>query len=145
MDGYDFVIYLEPSSLPRYAQNVLSDESVWMGTLKNANVQSSDTQTIFVGFDPARELLEDLQVWSWYSELLYSNSFQRVYGDTIAFFYDYLGGTAIGCSWNPLVRQAKPFRALLGYTTKPEEGKRASRSVSHDLRNLTFSFRDTLH
>jgi hypothetical protein len=43
-----------------------------------------------------------------------------VYGDTIAFFYDHLGGTAIGCSWNPLVRQSKPFRALLGYTTKPE-------------------------
>ncbi|KIM24893.1 hypothetical protein M408DRAFT_316966 [Serendipita vermifera MAFF 305830] len=115
MDGYDFVIHLEPSVLPRYAQNVLPDETLWTSSLKNVNIQAGDSSSPLVGFDPARELLEDLQ---------------RVYGDTIAFFYDYLGGTVIGCSWNPLVRQAKPFRALLGYSMKPEGSKKVRGNLS---------------
>jgi U3 small nucleolar RNA-associated protein 22 len=126
MDGYDFVIYLEPSVLPRYAQNVLPDETVWSNALKHVNVQANRTPGGLAGFDPAKELLEDLQVKFQYCIYFKTNSMQRVYGDTIAFFYDYLGGTAIGCSWNPLVRQSKQFRALLGYTTKPGGVKKVS-------------------
>ena len=126
MDGYDFVIHLEPSVLPRYAQNVLPDETVWSNALKHVNVQANSRPGVLVGFDPAKELLEDLQVNFQNRMYFKTDSIQRAYGDTIAFFYDFLGGTAIGCSWNPLVRQLKPFRALLGYTTKPGGAKKVN-------------------
>jgi U3 small nucleolar RNA-associated protein 22 len=62
LDGYDFVIHLEPSVIPRYAQNVLPDETVWNNALKHVNVQANSKPNVLVGFDPAKELLEDLQV-----------------------------------------------------------------------------------
>jgi U3 small nucleolar RNA-associated protein 22 len=62
LDGYDFVVHLEPSVLPRYAQSVLPDETVWTGALKHVNVQATSNPSVLVGFDPAKELLDDLQV-----------------------------------------------------------------------------------
>lgn len=113
LTDYDFLIRLDPSRLPRYAHNIFADASLWH--LNHTNVQSSGLNDGFmIGFDPACELVDDLQ---------------RVYGDTIVFFYDRLGGTTIAGSWNPLLLKARTFRALLGYSTRVEGSSKKAQVV----------------
>ncbi|PVF96960.1 Nrap protein [Serendipita vermifera] len=119
LSDYDFLIHLDPSVLPRYIYNIFPEESVWSKEVSQVNIKlngNSDSGVMF-GFDPAKEFLDDLQ---------------RVYGQEIAFFYDALGGTVIAGSWNPLIREARPFRALLGYSSKPQADKKKGHVVLNE-------------
>ncbi|KAG8796957.1 hypothetical protein FRC17_007898 [Serendipita sp. 399] len=102
LTDYDFIIHLDPNVLPRYSQNAFADESVWTGKMRPINLQTGVTEEVMLDYDPARDFVDDLQ---------------RAYGDTMLFFYDRMGGTVIAGLWNPLLRQPKPFRALLGYSS----------------------------
>ena len=59
-NDYDFIIELEPLSLPRYSQNVLVDPNLLVIQGKYAN--QTEKPLILPGFDPAQLLLRDLQV-----------------------------------------------------------------------------------
>ncbi|KAG8821942.1 hypothetical protein FRC18_011163 [Serendipita sp. 400] len=119
LTDYDFIIHLHPNVLPRYSQNPFADDSVWSGKTKPINLQITTTgeEEILLDYDPAREFVNDLQ---------------RIYGDTVLFFYDKMGGTVIAGSWNPLVRQPKAFRALLGYSSRADGQKKGQVSLNVD-------------
>ena len=53
-------------------------------------------------------------------------------------FYDHLGGTTIAGSWNPLLVKEKTFRALLGYSTRPEGSSKVSLIDSRSRKKLNF-------
>jgi U3 small nucleolar RNA-associated protein 22 len=44
---------------------------------------------------------------------------QRVYKDTLQFFFDPIGGDRIGAVWEPSVKQQRPFRVLGGFSGVP--------------------------
>lgn len=44
----------------------------------------------------------------------------------------------IAGSWNPLLREPKPFRALLGYSTVPDGGKKVGAVDMTRVTNLTL-------
>ncbi|KZP27685.1 Nrap protein [Athelia psychrophila] len=105
VEDYDFVIRLEPAVLPRYFQNVAVDSEAWSQKGKYANLQTQKSEPKqLVGFDPAQLLFDDLT---------------RVYKDTLRFFYDPYGGDSIGAVWEPTVKDSRPFRVLLGFSSMP--------------------------
>ena len=55
---------------------------------------------------------------------------QRVYRDTLKFFYDPFGGDRIGAVWDPSLRNPRPFRVLGGFSSIPKKtsGLLSSRS-----------------
>ncbi|KAI0051574.1 Nrap protein [Auriscalpium vulgare] len=102
-DDYDFVVRLDPSVLPRYAQNVVADSSVWSKKGKYANL-SDEEVALRPGFDPAQLFLEDVK---------------RTYADTLKIFYDPLGGDRFGAVWDPSLREPRPFRVLNHFSSVP--------------------------
>jgi U3 small nucleolar RNA-associated protein 22 len=121
-EDYDFVIQLEPSILPRYFQNVAVDPVVWSQKGRYANVRpQKDDLALRPSFDPAQLLFNDIKVCL--EPFLLSQTlimlFQRVYKDTLQFFYDPIGGDRIGAVWEPSVKQQRPFRVLGGFSGVP--------------------------
>ncbi|KAJ6570241.1 Nrap protein [Mycena vulgaris] len=101
-DDYDFLVRMDPTVLPRYAQNI--DSSLAAGG-KYANLPRDDSTTVLrAGFDPARLLCDDLQ---------------RVYADTFKIFYDPFGGDRFGAVWDPSVKDPRAFRVLGGFSSMP--------------------------
>ncbi|KAJ1922051.1 U3 snoRNP protein [Tieghemiomyces parasiticus] len=60
-----------------------------------------------IGLNPISEFVRDLQ---------------RIYADTLLFFYDTNGGLAAGAIWLPTVRKPQHFRADLALNTMPIDG-----------------------
>ncbi|KAF7441237.1 hypothetical protein PC9H_001586 [Pleurotus ostreatus] len=111
-DDYDFLIKLDQSILPRYAQNVSPDPSMLDPRLnsKYANLvkRSGDSNDDVVrpGFDPAHMLFTDLR---------------RIYADTFVLFHDPCGGDTFGGVWDPSVKdRPRPFRVLGGFSSAPQ-------------------------
>jgi len=107
-NDYDFLIHLNPSVAPRYIENLHADPSLWKSATKYANVMM-DTASVYgtvprVQFDPVGLLFEDIR---------------RIYGDNLVLFYDPMGGVTMGGVWNPLLRNPRPFRVLLGFSSMP--------------------------
>jgi len=61
-DDYDAIIQLDRAVLPRYFQNVAVDDRALSRRGKFANLADA---VVRPGFDPARLLFNDLQVWSY--------------------------------------------------------------------------------
>ncbi|KAL0952389.1 hypothetical protein HGRIS_006665 [Hohenbuehelia grisea] len=107
---YDFIIQLNPSVLPRYAQNVTPDQDVLLrrhqGKYANLPQSTSDDAGTEVRYnwDPARLFFEDLQ---------------RAYADTFKLFCDPLGGTQFGGVWIPNLRTPRQFRVLGNFSSIP--------------------------
>ncbi|PFH49460.1 hypothetical protein AMATHDRAFT_178762 [Amanita thiersii Skay4041] len=111
-EDYDFIIKLDRSVIPRYAQNVAADVAALTRRGKYMNlpsVSSTDPNASLVarpGFDPVRLYFQDLQ---------------RIYMDTFRLFYDAYGGDQFGGVWDPSLsrQQPRPFRVLGGYSSAP--------------------------
>ncbi|KAJ7220018.1 Nrap protein [Mycena pura] len=101
-DDYDFLVRMDSSVLPRYAQKI--DSTQTLGG-KYANLPREDSPTVLrPGFDPARLLYDDLQ---------------RMYSDTFKIFFDPFGGDSLGAVWDPALKQPLPFRVLGGFSSMP--------------------------
>ncbi|KAK7032899.1 mannose-6-phosphate isomerase [Favolaschia claudopus] len=100
-DDYDFVVRLDPSALPRYAQNI--DSSLAIGG-RYMNPREDPDESLRPEFDPARSLYDDLQ---------------RIYTNTFKIFCDPFGGDRFGVVWDPSLRQPRPFRVLGGFSSTP--------------------------
>ncbi|KAJ7242747.1 Nrap protein [Mycena haematopus] len=101
-DDYDFVVRMDPATLPRYAQNI--DSSLAIGG-RYANLPREDSSTVLrPGFDPAQLLYDDLQ---------------RIYANTFKIFCDPFGGDRFGAVWDPTLKQPRPFRVLGGFSSVP--------------------------
>lgn len=60
---YDFVVQLNPSVLPRFAQNIAAGETFSnKAKFVNANAKDQDQDLVRPGFDPALSFFTDLQV-----------------------------------------------------------------------------------
>ncbi|KAJ7721723.1 Nrap protein [Mycena maculata] len=106
-DDYDFIVRMDPTVLPRYAQNI---DSSLTTSGKYANLPRDDSPVPpRPGFDPAQLLYDDLQ---------------RVYADTFKIFCDPFGGDRFGAVWDPTLKQPRPFRVLGGFSSVPvKKGK----------------------
>ena len=63
-DDYDFIIQLDHMALTRYHHNVAADHSFLSKQGKYANQQQWEVNAdVWAGFDPARLLFSDLQVY----------------------------------------------------------------------------------
>ncbi|KAL6304485.1 Nrap protein [Sparassis latifolia] len=117
LEHYDFIVDLEPSILPRYAQNIAADANAWVRKGKYANVQATDdARTVLPGFDPAQLLYDDLK---------------RIYKDTLMLFHDPLGGNRFGAVLMPTLKNPRPFKVLGGYSSisDPEKSKDKDKSL----------------
>ncbi|KAH9949745.1 Nrap protein [Amylocystis lapponica] len=105
-EHYDFIIELDPVSLPRYYQNIAADPAVWAKRGKYVNLPLRETeQGLSVGFDPAEMLFDDLK---------------RIYKDTFQIFRDPFGGNRFGAVWDPSLKNPRPFRVLGGFSSTPQ-------------------------
>ncbi|KAE8229567.1 hypothetical protein CF326_g5461 [Tilletia indica] len=99
---YDFVIHLKPAVLSRYAYSINASSAVW---------QEADERTTILGTQPR----PGFDAGEAYVQLL-----QRLYQDSFRLFHDRQGGTIIGGSWNPHLRdQARKYRVALGFSVMP--------------------------
>ncbi|KAH8827847.1 Nrap protein [Flagelloscypha sp. PMI_526] len=111
-DDYNLILDLDPSVLPRYAQNVQPLVQYLSGS-RFANLPAQERQ-VRTGCDPAQLFVDDLR---------------RVYDGTLKIFHDILGGNKVGIIWDPTLLNPRPFRVLGGYTTLPvEEGSAKKKS-----------------
>ncbi|PCH41941.1 Nrap-domain-containing protein [Wolfiporia cocos MD-104 SS10] len=116
VEHYDFIVELDPTVLPRYAQNVHADSSVWSkGKYTNPRTEDAEAK-LLPGFDPVRLLYQDLK---------------RVYKDTFVLFHDPLGGDRYGAVWDPSLKTPRPFRVLGGFSSTPVR-KDAEKSKEKD-------------
>ena len=75
-DDYDFLIHLNPKVIPRYFHNINPDNNLLLkrgGMYANKFHDDAKDTAVLPGFDPARLLFDDLQVFS--------------YNNFLAFFY----------------------------------------------------------
>ncbi|KIJ40341.1 hypothetical protein M422DRAFT_68604 [Sphaerobolus stellatus SS14] len=117
---YDFLIELDPLAVTRYWQNihasVVPETQRYVNLIQRGSVNASSINpaSVRVGFNPAE---------------LYFRDLQKVYGDSVEFFYDTYGGTTIGGVWNPsIVAEERPWRVRLGFSSVPEVGDKKSKS-----------------
>ncbi|KAF8528430.1 Nrap protein [Hysterangium stoloniferum] len=126
-DGYDINIELDPLAVSRYWQGIGASQKVWNPSeyVNLASTMEVNNVDIRVAFDPAEMLVRDLE---------------RVYGDTIEFFYDIYGGTTIGGVWNPAVlgnEEGYPWRVLLGFSSTPLDAVvRNKKTISNVVLNI---------
>lgn len=64
---YDFIIYLKPSVVTRYTQNLFANPSVWGSGTKYANIRSESSASVYgdairLDFDPVNLFIRELQV-----------------------------------------------------------------------------------
>lgn len=103
---YDFVVNLNPTVLPRYAQNISPNEALLSkGKFANAQAKNEEQQELVLpGFDPAKLLFTDIQ---------------RTYADTFRLFADPYGGDTFGAVWDPTLKEPRQFRVLGGFSSIP--------------------------
>jgi U3 small nucleolar RNA-associated protein 22 len=64
---YDFIIYLKPSVVTRYTQNLFANPAVWGSGTKYANIRSESSASVYgdairLDFDPVDLFIRELQV-----------------------------------------------------------------------------------
>ncbi|SPO26844.1 uncharacterized protein UTRI_04157_B [Ustilago trichophora] len=113
MEHYDFLIHLNPTVLPRYAENVHADPSVWGAKrakyANDANAIPTATSTVLgtepkPGFDPAESFLDILR---------------SLYSDSFRLYHDKHGGSVIGGLFNPSLDRERDFKVGLGFSSLP--------------------------
>ncbi|KAK0529877.1 U3 snoRNP protein [Tilletia horrida] len=103
---YDFVIHLEPQVLSRYAYSIGASASVWQDA--NGDCSSRLGSQPRPDFDAGEAFVLQLQ---------------QLYQDSFRLFHDGHGGTIIGGSWNPHLRdQSRKYRVALGFSARPVAG-----------------------
>ncbi|KAF8320436.1 Nrap protein [Clavulina sp. PMI_390] len=120
---YDFIIHLRPEVVTNYPWGIGANPKVWGGGKKYTNLAEAVAPHIYgsairLGFNPTATFVREIQ---------------RIYGDSVVWFYDSLGGTSIGGVWNPSLKTPRPFRVLLGFSSKPvqaREEKSSSKKMS---------------
>ncbi|TPX30639.1 hypothetical protein SmJEL517_g05826 [Synchytrium microbalum] len=85
--GYDFIIRLNPTILPRYRQNLTCDASL----LPKARQQYKNLR-----------VLQDAQEDDWDPAERYVQELEESYQDLALFFHDRYGGDAVGVLFNPM-------------------------------------------
>ncbi|CAK5268603.1 unnamed protein product [Mycena citricolor] len=114
-NDYDVIVRLNSSRIPRHAQNI----EVALAAQYTNPPRADEVGSLRPGFDPIRDLFNDIQVGAQLALSLVLNVFQRVYADTLKLFYDPLGGDRFGIVWVPTLRQPRPFRVLAGFSAMP--------------------------
>ncbi|EJD34800.1 Nrap-domain-containing protein [Auricularia subglabra TFB-10046 SS5] len=106
LNDYDFVLHLDPKALPRASDWILEQEAKGgkssRGYANQPVAIGQDDETPVVDFDPVAMYFADLR---------------RIYAGVAEFFWDPLGGRAIGGVWDPSVRKSHAFRVFLGFNS----------------------------
>lgn len=95
---YDFVIHLAP----RFEGKSTRRDST-KHRFKNIELQS-DLDLELVGFQPIRPYIDELE---------------KLYGNSIVFFYSPVAGSTIAGLWNPQTVSPRVFKVNLAYASKP--------------------------
>lgn len=132
LEHYDFVIHLNRSVLPRYAENVHADPSVWGAKrTKYANDAASNLTSFPTllgdspkpGFDPAEAFVGMLRA-------LYSDSFRL--------YHDKHGGCVIGGLFNPSLDRERDFKVGLGFSSQPASANKGKKQTQVKLNKVAI-------
>jgi U3 small nucleolar RNA-associated protein 22 len=130
LDGYDFVLHLEPARVPRHRQAVQPET-------KALASRPNTAQAIRLGFDPVQAFAERAKA---------------ALGDTAVLFYDPNGGLVIAGLFNPsIASKVREFRIALDYGSEPfigaqdangKEGGSSKASVKLDREAILHKLSD---
>ncbi|CEH11999.1 Nucleolar RNA-associated protein (NRAP) [Ceraceosorus bombacis] len=114
LSHYDFLIHLDPTVLPRYAQSLAFDPSAIASAQQHARTKFANLASPFAASRFGILPRPAFDVGSDFVNLLMS-----LFSDTLRLFYDAHGGSVIGGLWNPSLLAERPFKPLLGYSSVP--------------------------
>ncbi|KND02445.1 rRNA-processing protein UTP22 [Spizellomyces punctatus DAOM BR117] len=105
--GYDLIIRLDPSKLPRFRESLSYDPEILAETMPKY-------KNLMMVKDRELALLSEIDPVQWYLDEL-----QAAFGHVALFFHDKYGGDAIGVVWNPKTVVPHPWRVNLSFNVEP--------------------------